>query len=88
MAAVLELAGVTVKRGNAVLLDDISWSVDEADRWVILGANGAGKTTLVQVISAQIHPSAGVVGILDEVLGTVDVFELRPRIGLTSAAIA
>ena len=27
-------------------------------------------------------------GILDEVLGTVDVFELRPRIGLTSAALA
>jgi iron complex transport system ATP-binding protein len=29
-----------------------------------------------------------VAGILDEVLGTVDVFELRPRIGLTSAALA
>jgi iron complex transport system ATP-binding protein len=29
-----------------------------------------------------------VAGILGEVLGTVDVFELRPRIGLTSAAIA
>ena len=27
-------------------------------------------------------------GILEEVLGTVDVFELRPRIGLTSAALA
>ena len=30
----------------------------------------------------------GVAGILEEVLGTVDVFELRPRIGLTSAALA
>jgi iron complex transport system ATP-binding protein len=29
-----------------------------------------------------------VAGILGEVLGTVDVFELRPRIGLTSAALA
>jgi iron complex transport system ATP-binding protein len=29
-----------------------------------------------------------VAGILEEVLGTVDVFELRPRIGLTSAALA
>ena len=27
-------------------------------------------------------------GLLGEVLGTVDVFELRPRIGLTSAALA
>jgi iron complex transport system ATP-binding protein len=43
---------------------------------------------LLQVASAQIHPTTGVVGILGEVLGTVDVFELRPRIGLTSAALA
>ena len=88
MAAVLELADVTVRRGQATLLDAVSWSVDEADRWVILGPNGAGKTTLIQVCSAQIHPTAGVAGILGEVLGTVDVFELRPRIGLTSVAIA
>jgi iron complex transport system ATP-binding protein len=40
------------------------------------------------VLAAQIHPSAGVAGLLGEVLGTVDVFELRPRIGLTSAALA
>ncbi|MDO9498427.1 MAG: ATP-binding cassette domain-containing protein, partial [Nocardioides sp.] len=50
--------------------------------------NGAGKTTLLQVASAQVHPTSGVAGILDEVLGTVDVFELRPRIGLTSAVLA
>jgi iron complex transport system ATP-binding protein len=55
---------------------------------VVIGPNGAGKTTLLQVASAQIHPTDGVAGILDEVLGTVDVFELRPRIGLTSAALA
>src|SRR5262245_36916458 len=88
MAAVLQFAGVTVRKGRATLLEDIDWTVEEDERWVILGPNGAGKTTLLQVASAQIHPTAGVAGILGEVLGTVDVFELRPRIGLTSAAIA
>lgn len=88
MTAVLDFAEVTIRRGQATLLDGVSWRVEEDDRWVILGPNGAGKTTLLQVASAQIHPSAGVAGILDEVLGTVDVFELRPRIGLTSAALA
>src|SRR4249920_1578988 len=88
MVAVLEFAGVTVRRGQATLLDQISWRVAECDRWVVIGPNGAGKTTLLQVASAQIHPTSGVAGILDEVLGTVDVFELRPRIGLTSAALA
>jgi iron complex transport system ATP-binding protein len=88
MVAVIEFADVIVRRGGATLLDQISWRVAEGERWVILGPNGAGKTTLLQVASAQIHPTDGVAGILDEVLGTVDVFELRPRIGLTSAALA
>ena len=77
-----------MRRGRATLVDGVDWTVEEDERWVILGPNGAGKTTLLQVASAQIHPTSGVAGILGEVLGTVDVFELRPRIGLTSAALA
>ena len=88
MAAVVELAGVSIVRNGSTLINNIYWEVDESDRWVVIGPNGAGKTTLLQVISAQIHPSSGVAGLLGEVLGTVDVFELRPRIGLTSAALA
>ena len=88
MTTVLEFAGVTVRRGATTLLDDVTWTVEEDERWVVLGPNGAGKTTLLQVASAHLHPTAGVAGILYEVLGAVDVFELRPRIGLTSAALA
>lgn len=88
MTAVLDFADVTVRRGQAVLLDSVNWVVKADERWVILGPNGAGKTTLLQVASAQIHPTSGVAAILEEVLGLVDVFELRPRIGLTSAALA
>jgi iron complex transport system ATP-binding protein len=88
MDPVLQFAGVTVRRGDATLIEDVDWTVEEDERWVILGPNGAGKTTLMQVASAQIHPTAGVAGVLDEVLGAVDVFDLRPRIGLTSAALA
>src|SRR3954454_17877699 len=88
MNTVLELADVSVRRGQATLLDSVSWTVEEDERWVVLGANGAGKTTRVQLCSAQIHPTDVVARILGEVPGTVDVFELRPRIGYTSAAVA
>src|SRR3954468_8191125 len=88
MDAVLELADVTVRRGAATLIEGVDWTVEEDERWVVLGPNGAGKTTLLQVAAAMIHPTDGVAGILGEVLGTVDVFELRPRIGVTSAALA
>jgi iron complex transport system ATP-binding protein len=88
MSDVLEFAGVSVVRGDNTLLDDITWEVEEGQRWVILGPNGAGKTTLLQLAAGRIHPTTGVAGILGEVLGAVDVFELRPRIGLSSAAMA
>jgi iron complex transport system ATP-binding protein len=88
MSDVLEFAGVSVVRGQATLLDDVSWEVEEGQRWVILGPNGAGKTTLLQLAAGRMHPTRGVAGVLGEVLGAVDVFELRPRIGLASAALA
>ncbi|NLT30832.1 MAG: ABC transporter ATP-binding protein [Propionibacterium sp.] len=88
MTTVVDLAEVTIRRGEAVLLDGIDWSVEEGERWVVIGPNGAGKTTLLQILAAQMHPTSGVAGLLGEVLGTVDVFELRPRIGMSSAAVA
>ncbi len=88
MPAVIEFADVSVRRGQATLLDSVTWTVRDDERWVVLGPNGAGKTTLLQVASAQLHPSSGHAGILGELLGAVDVFDLRPRIGLTSAALA
>ncbi len=88
MSDVLEFAGVGVTRGGNQLLRDITWSIEEGERWVVLGPNGAGKTTLLQLAAARIHPTDGVAGVLGEVLGAVDVFELRPRIGVSSAAIA
>ncbi|MDQ2755797.1 MAG: ABC transporter ATP-binding protein [Actinomycetota bacterium] len=88
MSDVLAFAGVCVVRGGSLLLDDINWEVEEGERWVVLGPNGAGKTTLLQLAGARIHPTRGVAGVLGEVLGAVDVFELRPRIGLSSAVMA
>ncbi len=85
---VVHLDRVTVTRGGNDLLADLSWSVELDERWVVLGPNGAGKTTLLQLISAQLHPSSGTVHLLGEQVGAVDVFELRPRIGLTTAALA
>jgi iron complex transport system ATP-binding protein len=86
--AVLQFVDVTVRRGAATLLDGINWTVEEDERWAVLGPNGAGKTTLLQIAAANMHPTAGEAYIFGERLGRVDVFELRPRIGLASAALA
>lgn len=88
MASVLQLTDVSVVRDGNPILDQVTWTVEDDERWVILGPNGAGKTTLLQVAAALIHPSAGTARILDDKLGAVDVFELRPRIGFASTALA
>ncbi|HEY5990478.1 MAG TPA: ABC transporter ATP-binding protein [Streptosporangiaceae bacterium] len=85
---VVRLRGVGVQRGGSWLLRDITWTVHDDERWVIVGPNGAGKTTLLQVAAAQLYPSHGSAEILGEPLGGTDVFDLRPRIGLASAAVA
>ncbi|MDQ1597480.1 MAG: iron complex transport system ATP-binding protein [Microbacteriaceae bacterium] len=88
MASVLQLSDVSFVRDGNYILDSVNWSVESDERWVILGPNGAGKTTLLQLASALIHPTAGTVRVLDGTLGRVDVFELRPRIGFASTAMA
>ena len=86
--AVLQLLDVSVRRGSTMLLDRVDWTVEEDERWAVLGPNGAGKTTLLQIASAAMHPTSGDAYVFGERLGAVDVFELRPRIGFASAALA
>ena len=85
---VLRLRGVGVRRDASMLLRNVDWTAHEDERWIVIGPNGAGKTTLLQVAATTLFPSEGTVEVLGERLGDVDVFELRPRIGLASAAVA
>jgi iron complex transport system ATP-binding protein len=85
---VLKLRGVSVRRETSLLLRNVDWTAHEDERWIVIGPNGAGKTTLLQVAATLLHPTEGSVEVLGERLGDVDVFELRPRIGLTSASLA
>ncbi len=88
MTSVLDLENVNVRRGTKNIVNDLSWRVNEGERWIVLGRNGAGKTTLMQLASTRMHPTSGTVKVLGEQMGRVDVFELRPRVGLASAALA
>jgi iron complex transport system ATP-binding protein len=88
VATVVRISDVVVRRGESRLLDRVSLTVDSEDRWIVMGPNGAGKTTLLLIAAARLFPTAGEVELLDEVVGAVDVAELRPRIGWASAATA
>jgi iron complex transport system ATP-binding protein len=79
---------VSVVRDGTVLLDRVSWEVGSGQRWTLLGPNGSGKTTLLRVVGSSLWPTRGVVEILGERLGRVDMRQLRQRIAMVSASIA
>jgi iron complex transport system ATP-binding protein len=78
---------VSVVREAAVLLHDVSWSVELDERWVVLGPNGAGKTTLLNLAAGRAHPTTGSVHVLGELIGRTDLHELRTRVGLSTVAL-
>lgn len=85
---VATLDNVSVVRDGKAIVDRVSWTIDQSERWVIVGPNGAGKTTLLGLLASFVHPSVGSVTVLGETLGATDVFELRPRVGFASSDMA
>jgi len=50
---------VTYRYGDALVLDDVSLSIDDGEFVVLAGANGAGKSTLVRQFNGLLEPDSG-----------------------------
>src|SRR4051794_10122170 len=85
---VLHCDTVSLTIDETRILDQVSWTVRDGERWVVLGPNGAGKTTLMRVAALYLHPSSGTIDVLGQRLGRTDVRTLRERIAFSSPALA
>lgn len=83
----LALRGLTVRRGAAVILDGLDWTIQRGEHWALLGANGSGKTSLLAAVTGYLTPSAGEIALLGATYGRADWRELRRRVGLVSSAL-
>lgn len=59
MDPVCELDCVRVRRGDAVVLDEITLSIPTGTKMGVVGSTGAGKSTLLGVLAGTIVPSGG-----------------------------
>ncbi len=57
----IQLSGLTKAFGDRVLLDAVSWQIDDRERVGLAGPNGAGKTTLLKMLAGLDEPDAGLV---------------------------
>ncbi|MBL8290014.1 MAG: ATP-binding cassette domain-containing protein [Rubrivivax sp.] len=58
---VAELADVTMRFGDRLLVDRFSATLLRGDKVGLIGPNGAGKTTLLRLILGELQPTAGTV---------------------------
>lgn len=57
----LEVKNVTLKYGDFVAVDNLSFEVEKGEIFGLLGTNGAGKTTTFRTIMGLLYPSSGYV---------------------------
>lgn len=55
----LEARNLRVTRGQATLLDDVSFALDAGEKVAVVGANGAGKSTLLRTLIGIERSDAG-----------------------------
>jgi putative ABC transport system ATP-binding protein len=82
--AVFDIVGVTVRRGSAVPLLDVSLTICGGRCTALVGPSGAGKSTLLRLLNRFEEPSEGEVRLHDRALPSYDVQDLRRRVGLVS----
>lgn len=83
---VFQLDGVSVRYGQTIILDNLSWQVKPGEKWMLKGQNGAGKSTLLSLLYGD-NPQAYSlpVYLFDQKRGPgQSIWAIKERIGFTS----
>ncbi|WP_199925045.1 ABC transporter ATP-binding protein [Paenibacillus sp. IHBB 10380] len=66
MGKVVELNRLMKSYGDVMVVNNVSFSMDEDKIYGLLGRNGAGKTTIMNMITAQLFASSGELRVFGE----------------------
>ncbi len=65
------------RTGHVLAVDDVSFTVDKGELFVVMGLSGSGKSTVVRMLNRLIEPTAGTVTIDGDDVGALDAQGLR-----------
>lgn len=84
-ACAIEMRGVSVgsvRDLNAVIAENVNWSVAQGDFWVIGGLQGAGKSEFLMMAGGMMAPNAGTYCLLGEEMPIFEDHRLSERLRL------
>ncbi len=83
---IVELENVSVRYGEKVVLNNVSWKVCVGEKWALQGSNGSGKSTLLSLIDGD-HPQAYASGVtlFGKPRGSGEsIWDIKKKIGIIS----
>ncbi|WP_436862033.1 ABC transporter ATP-binding protein [Staphylococcus caeli] len=74
----IELNNISRRKQGKDIIKNVSWQVNEGEKWMLYGLNGAGKTTLLNILNAyEPHTS-----------GNLSLFGMQPgKVGYSAEAV-
>tara|TARA_Y100000816_G_scaffold276187_1_gene245126 strand:+ start:253 stop:1029 length:777 start_codon:yes stop_codon:yes gene_type:complete len=72
--SIIEFENVTLAYGNRIILDNISFKINEGQIFGMLGPNGVGKSTIFNLITGLINPKHGKIKINGEDVSNYPVY--------------
>ena len=82
---IIRIKNVHFRRGNKVVLDDVSMDIRRGSIVAIMGPSGVGKTTILRLISGQLLPSKGSIVVNGKQISNLsrrELYECRKDIGV------
>ena len=71
---IIEFENVTLAYGNRIILDNISFKINEGQIFGMLGPNGVGKSTIFNLITGLINPRHGKIKINGEDVSNYPIY--------------
>ena len=72
--SIIEFENVSLAYGNRLILDNLSFKINEGQIFGMLGPNGVGKSTIFNLITGLIKPDSGKIFIKDENVNDYPIF--------------